>query len=345
MKYKLLSIEDGNVVINIGDYVQALAAAQFLPSIDGFVNREELSQYDGEECVVIMNGWYMHNPNNWPPSKKIRPVFLSFHINKRAAGKMLTNHGVTYLKENEPIGCRDRYTLNLLRQRGIESWFTGCLTLTLGEKYTSVEKKENVYFVDPCIPTSQDRMARMARLVILLKHPILVHKISKKLSTLGNYSRFRHRLSLSSQFILLYSKIFTKECLGNAIFIEHESKQYNGSNEEKLYEAEKLIRLYSRAKFVVTSRLHCALPCLGLQTPVYFTQEVSCYEESSCRFEGLTELFNKMTVSSNNIICDFNYTGFLSESNIVENKRAWEPLAKAIAAKCKKMVKEKETMA
>lgn len=92
---------------------------------------------------------------------------------------MLTNHGVTYLKENEPIGCRDRYTLNLLRQRGIESWFTGCLTLTLGEKYTSVEKKENVYFVDPCIPTSQDRMARMARLVILLKHPILVHKNQK----------------------------------------------------------------------------------------------------------------------------------------------------------------------
>ena len=313
-----------------------MAASQFLPSIDGFVNREELSQYDGEECVVIMNGWFMHIPNNWPPSKKIQPVFLSFHINIEASEKMLTNHGITYLKENEPIGCRDRYTLNLLRQSGIESWFTGCLTLTLGNKYSSIEKKENVYFVDPCIPNSRDRMDR---LVVLLRHPILVYKISKKLSNLGKHKSFRNRMSKSSQFVRLYSKIFTKECLGNAIFISHESKQYDvWSNEERMNEADRLIRMYSCAKFVVTSRLHCALPCLGLQTPVYFTQGVSCNEKSSCRFDGLTELFNKMTVSSNNIICDFNYTGKLSESNIVENKRSWVPLANALEAKCHELV-------
>ena len=336
MKYKLLSVNTIDHRTNIGDYVQALAASQFLPSFDGFVNREELSQYDGEECVVIMNGWFMHIPNNWPPSKKIRPIFLSFHINIEASEKMLTNHGVIYLKKNEPIGCRDRYTLNLLRQSGIESWFTGCLTLTLGNKYSSIEKKENVYFVDPCIPNSRDRMDR---LVVLLRHPILVYKISKKISNLGKHKSFRNRISKSSQFVRLYSKIFTKECLGNAIFITHVRKRYNvWSNEEKLYEAEKLIRLYSHAKFVVTSRLHCALPCLGLHTPLYFTQGLSCNENSSCRFDGLIELFNKMTVSSNNIICDFNYTGKLSESNIVENKRAWEPLARALSTKCTQLI-------
>ena len=55
MKYKLLSVETANLKPNIGDYIQALAASQFLPTIDGFVNREELSQYDSEECIVIMN--------------------------------------------------------------------------------------------------------------------------------------------------------------------------------------------------------------------------------------------------------------------------------------------------
>ena len=336
MKYKLLSVETGNRWTNIGDYIQALAASQFLPSIDGFVNREELSQYDGEECVVIMNGWFMHVPNNWPPSKKIRPIFLSFHINKEASDKMLANHGVTYLKENGPIGCRDRYTLNLLRQREIESCFTGCLTLTLGNKYTSVEKKEKVYFVDPCIPISQNRMDRLA---ILLRNPFLVYKISKKLSTPGKHNSFRNRIYKSSQFIQYYSKIFTKECLGDAIFIMHENTNYSFmSDEERMNEAERLIRLYSRAIFVVTSRLHCALPCLGLQTPVYFTQRVSCSEKSDCRFDGLIELFNKMTVFSNNIICDFNYTGKLSEYNIVANKKNWEPLAMALTTKCTKLI-------
>ena len=338
MKYKLLSVEKNNGWTNIGDYIQALAASQFLPSVDGYVNREELSQYDGEESVVIMNGWFMHFPNNWPPSKKIGPIFLSFHINKKASDKMLTNPGVTYLKENGPIGCRDLYTLNLLKQRGVESWFTGCLTLTLGNKYSSGEKKENVYFVDPCIPkpTKQDRVMRI---VALLCHPFLVYKISKKLSSQGNHNSFRNRISRSSQFIRAYSKIFTKECLKNAKFIEHVSNRYDvWSNEEKLYEAEILIRLYSRAKFVVTSRLHCALPCLGLQTPVYFTQGGSCNEESDCRFVGITELFNKITVYSNSISCDFDYKGKLSETNIVANKKNWEPLAKDLSAKCTQLI-------
>lgn len=335
MKYKLLSVKPS---INIGDYIQALAASQFLPSIDGFVNREELSQYDGEECVIIMNGWYMHIPQNWPPSNRIRPIFLSFHINVKASEKMLTNQGVTYLKENGPIGCRDRYTLDLLKQRGIESWFTGCLTLTLGNKYTSIEKKEKVYFVDPYIPIPivQDRIDR---LVVLLRHPILVFKILKKLSNLGNHKGFRCKLSESAQFIRFYSKIFTKECLGSAIFITHESNRYNvWSNEEKLHEAEKLIRMYSRAKFVVTSRLHCALPCLGIQTPVYFTQGVSDNEGSRCRFGGITELFNIITISPNNIFCDFKYIGKLSETNIVLNKKNWEPLARDLTSRCTQLI-------
>lgn len=336
MKYKLLSVETANLKPNIGDYIQALAASQFLPTIDGFVNREELSQYDSEECIVIMNGWFMHFPNNWPPSKKIRPVFLSFHINIEASEKMLTDHGVTYLKENGPIGCRDRYTCSLLRQRGIESWFTGCLTLTLGNKYTSVEKKEKVYFVDPCIPISQNRVDS---LVVLLRNPVLVYKISKMLYTPGKRNSFRNRIYKSSQFIRHYLKIFTKECLGNAIFITHENTKYFFmSDEERMNEAEKLIKLYSHAIFVVTGRLHCALPCLGLQTPVYFTQRVSCNEKSDCRFDGLIELFNKMTVSSNNIICDFNHIGKLSESNVVANKKNWEPLAMALTTKCTQLI-------
>lgn len=39
-KYKLLSLGDKGVM-NIGDYIQALASSQFYPHVDGFVNREK----------------------------------------------------------------------------------------------------------------------------------------------------------------------------------------------------------------------------------------------------------------------------------------------------------------
>lgn len=316
---------------NIGDYIQALAAYQFLPSMDGFVNREELSQYDGEECVVIMNGWFMHFPDNWPPSKNIHPIFLSFHISMIAMEKMLAHPSITYLKAHEPIGCRDLHTVNLLKQNGIDSWFTGCLTLTLGNKYASMGKKEHVYFVDPYIPNTN----RVKKAVAFLSHPFSVYKISKKLHKQENHYGLRARISRSTQFFRLYPKIFTKDCLENAIFLTHEDTNYSiMSDEERMNEADRLIRMYAHAKFVVTGRIHCALPCLGIQTPVYFTQGVSDSEISRCRFGGLTELFNKMTLSSDNIICDFNYAGKLSEANIVENKKTWVPLAKAITAKC-----------
>ena len=60
MKYKLLACSLYES-LNIGDYIQALAVRQFLPTMDGFIERERLDEYDGEEVGVIMNGWFMHS--------------------------------------------------------------------------------------------------------------------------------------------------------------------------------------------------------------------------------------------------------------------------------------------
>ena len=67
MLYKLLSVSKHKKIseINIGDYIQALASSQYYPQIDGFLDRDEdLKDYNGEPCKMIMNGWYMHNPQN-----------------------------------------------------------------------------------------------------------------------------------------------------------------------------------------------------------------------------------------------------------------------------------------
>lgn len=53
MKYFLLSVSKNEKLksVNIGDYVQALASAQYYPRVDGFLDRDEdLKDYDGEEA-------------------------------------------------------------------------------------------------------------------------------------------------------------------------------------------------------------------------------------------------------------------------------------------------------
>ncbi|MHB9292886.1 hypothetical protein Holit_01999 [Hollandina sp. SP2] len=47
---------------------------------------------------------------------------------------MLSPAGIKYLKKHEPIGCRDYGTVKLLGKYGINAYFSGCLTLTLGRK-------------------------------------------------------------------------------------------------------------------------------------------------------------------------------------------------------------------
>ena len=67
MNYKLLAVSKflNNSGVNIGDYVQAHASSQFIPQLDGLIDRdEELKDYDGIPCKVIMNCWYMHSPQN-----------------------------------------------------------------------------------------------------------------------------------------------------------------------------------------------------------------------------------------------------------------------------------------
>lgn len=131
--------------LNIGDYIQGLAPAQFFDNIDLYIERERLGAYNGEECKVIMNGWYMHRPSYWPPSPKIKPLFVAFHITTTVKDRILTDKGIEYLKKHQPIGCRDYFTRDLLLDKGIDAYFSGCMTLTLGEKYLNSENDGNIY--------------------------------------------------------------------------------------------------------------------------------------------------------------------------------------------------------
>lgn len=349
MKYKLLSVNNvANSTTNIGDYIQALASFQYYPRLDGFVDRENLSNYDGDECKIIMNGWYMHRPNNWPPSPKILPLFVAFHINSFVSKELTTKESLEYLHKYEPIGCRDTWTTELLKNNGIDSYFSGCMTLTLGKKYCNSQKEQVAYIVDPIIPCKLSLMTAMKSFLYFVQYPTKVIKLLRKknLFAISGKSQFKGKIKKfikTAIYYKLYSKIMTDDLILSAEYVSHESTYYKNSlrsDEERLKEAEKLIMMYAKAQLVLTSRIHCALPCLGIETPVIFLQKKNDLQSSACRFGGLTDLFNKVEVDIDTIIPQFSIRGKLSIDNHPHNKESWRMLAESLDERCFQFMKE-----
>jgi hypothetical protein len=131
--------------INIGDDFQTLAAINLLKKNNiheyVFINREKLSEYDGEPVVLIMNGWYMHDISKFPPSKKITPIFISVYVEH----EKLISENIDYFKKHEPIGCRDLSTKKLFEKYNVKAYFSGCLTLCFDEHN---QKGNKNYIVD-----------------------------------------------------------------------------------------------------------------------------------------------------------------------------------------------------
>ena len=338
MKYKLLSIR-GHKECNIGDYIQALASSQFLPSLDGFVNREKLKEYDGDECKMIMNAWYLHDSTQWPPSDKIKPLFVAVHFNSSVMDSLLSDESIAYLKKHAPIGCRDYYTAEHLKNNGVDSYFSACMTLTLGQKYKSVEKDDKCYFVDPSFKTDRNYRTLLINLIYLIFNWCKINHIAKKYPKKQGF--FKKRLGLVA-FFRAYKEFFTEETLLDAEYICQQNTDYKNNfptDEARLKEAERLVKLYSRAKLVVTSRIHCALPCLGLETPVIFTDLATKRLADTCRFSGLRELFQVMDWKDGKLIPEFTINKKISIYNIPENKTTWKKHSEHLIKTCQDFVK------
>ena len=338
MKYKLLAVSTPDEV-NIGDYIQALAPSQFLPSIDGYIQREELGLYNGELSKMIMNGWYMHHPENWPPTDKVDPLYVAFHMNSLAKDQLLRKESIDYFKSKEPIGCRDEKTRDALIENGVDAYFSGCMTLTLGYKYKDQNKENKCYFVDPYFRTNWNVFTILRAGFRLLSNWSDINTISKKYPSTN--SGLKKKLSLTT-FLHEYSKIFTRDILLDATYVNQQStgiKAMFNSEEAYLEEAERLVKQYAKARLVVTSRIHCALPCLAIETPVIYTEDTNQTEASSCRLNGLRELFNIINWEDDKLVNQFKISGKISGNNFPKNKENWRPLAKQLIESCKNFLK------
>lgn len=232
---------------NLGDQIQSLAARRFLPSVDCYMDREALDQAKGEpgRVKLIMNGWYCHRPDRWPPSSAIDPLLVSFHVSDipgdgsglRARDVFARSDATRdWLRQHGPVGARDLSTLEYLRGIGVEAYFSGCLTLTL----------------------RRPEGPRDAGLVLCDVPDTVVQALEDR----GIVGR--------------------RTC--------HRDEKTKG--QERFDSARALLALYARATWVVTTRLHCALPCLAMGTPVLLLDTAA----DIYRFSGLSDLVHHRTV-------------------------------------------------
>lgn len=342
MKYGILTVSKGvGEKVNIGDYIQALASQQFLPKVDAYIEREtDLNTYTDETTSIIMNGWYMNHPENWPPSNHINPLFIALHINRCGLPEFLNEKSIAYFKKHEPIGCRDTNSVNLLKKKGVDAYFSGCMTLTLGYKYKASKRNNKVYIVEPCTCEAglieHHKWISFKTFLYLFAHYESVKKISKKKGVNSIKADF-----YNTYFLKEYSKTFDYNMLINAEYINqynYNIQKEHPSQEDKMKYAEQLVRYYSEASCVITSRIHCALPCIGLETPVIFVEKAGDNDYSTTRFGGLINLLNTITWDG------LHLTGSLAQqkincTNFPQTKPGWETIANKLIKTCQSFIK------
>lgn len=350
MKYALLvsrTLKNGTDTgwKNIGDYIQSLAAEQFLPKVDEYYDKTS-DDTGTDDIKMIMNAWYIWEPEKFPLAKRIIPLPVSMHISPFCAKELLSIDKVlSWFKIHEPIGCRDKETETLLQEKGVKTYFSACLTLTLGKKYKYQGERKGIIFVDPYLSSIKGELSILdilSTIFFSLRHIKTYCNILKKFN--HHYCRGRFialkKLIYSSIFVKTYSGMFSLKELSEAEFFTHMIKVGDGTNlnkeEEKMDYAKKLVQRYASSSIVVTGRIHCALPCLGIETPVIFTTGYTIEEGSKSfsagRFGGLIDLFNIAKINKLNTISEFSLP--------IKNKDLYKSYANELQKKCEDFIND-----
>ncbi len=245
---------------NYGDDIQALAAYNILKKVDYIFDREKLNNPDTNEKVKLLcNGWFMKNPMNWPPAENLQPLFISMHISHN-------NNATKYMTDKKWASYYKAF-----EPIGCRDHHTVKLFQKIGVKS---------YYSGCLTLTFENKFTENERNDEIL----FVDAFNKNLP-----SKLREKY---------FNQLVPPSIRNKTKFIYHSHDNINMTDEERLTNAQNLIDRYSKAHLVVTSRIHCALPCLALGTPVLFLDVGFNTYNSRNRFDGTINYFNRLDNSS-----------------------------------------------
>lgn len=278
-KYGIIAYKNS---INLGDQIQSIAAKQLfdknnVETIDYFVDRDKNIIYNINNNIqndlplnslyCIYNGWFDKNYASFPLNPSINPLFISFHVNetqKDSTYNWLQTHETNSLKSLCHIDNKKEYDKC--------NYGIGCRDVHTLNKF--IENKYTNAYLSGCLTMTLE-----------------INSV---------FSQKREHIYIVDVNISDIRAYVPKKILDNSIVLSHVYKKDMLDEQQKLKEAEQLLKLYQNAKLVITSRLHCALPCLAYSTPVVF----SYYNMNDVRLKGLIDtipVIGKQSIDWDNV--------------------------------------------
>lgn len=254
MKYGVLWRK---TTMNIGDDVQSYAESLWLPSVDYMVDIEDMEDFkseDDEPVATIMSAWYMWKKWNWPPSKYIYPLWIGLHYNDIQRGK--PDRGMPAKFEYIQDGPGRDY-LKSFEPIGCRDYYTTKVLDGFGIKN---------YFSGCVTLTLPKRDIPKPE-----REYVCLVGVDKKVE-----NAVKEQLEGTGIDVVVLSPT-------------RPEPSTNLSWEERRDEVIRYLETYQNAKCVITFRLHCALPCLALETPVLLVR----HSFKSVRFDPYRKWLHK----------------------------------------------------
>jgi hypothetical protein len=260
---KMFGVLSYSTSINLGDEIQSLAVINLLKSNNKvhsyYVDRDtkNITSVDPTLSIdannlptinTIYSGWFDGDYCNFPPNATVNPLFISFHINE-------TVKDSTYAAiESHKIN------FNSLCRQSLIPYYAQYSPILCRDNHTVTKLKGidvNASF-GGCLTSTLD----------------------VSLFSDGSEKKHVYIVDVDTDS---YDDI-PQDIQKSSIHVTHvnTSKDIN----ERLDLATDLLKKYANAKLVITSRLHCVLPCIAFGTPVIFMYK---QWKTDCRFDGLNE--------------------------------------------------------
>lgn len=293
MKYGLLY---NKYALNLGDDIQTYAQARFLPRIDYLIDREAIDSFvpDKKEYVAtILNAWYQHDLIHFDVSPYIYPKFISMYF--------LEFYYYKHLLDNHNLCYFDESVLDKFRK------FAPIGVRDMHTKELFDELDIPNYF-SGCLTLTLEKFEG------LLKEDYI------------------YAVGLNDDELAKLKKMTKREV--RVFQQDYDEPIFKDETwETRKKRVEEILMEYQKAHMVITTKLHCTLPCIALETPVLLL-----YQD---KHEGRMATFKEYA----NYI---NRSDFLNADIDIEhpkkNPNTYKKIRESLIASCEKFVKEVETL-
>lgn len=155
LRTELSSVEFAGLSLttpNAGDNIQIIAMEHILrrlglvPSLRLDRDRDlaggEWLRDAPERLPILINGWMMHEPAAWPPHPSLDATLFGVFFKVNGVPSLIGEEALRYYAAHPAVGCRDPFTMNLLKSRGIDAYLSHCVTMGFPRRLPDAAQKE-----------------------------------------------------------------------------------------------------------------------------------------------------------------------------------------------------------